>query len=477
MTSNQPESGHVEYKLCQLGKLPDNLWEPLTGFSNGEGGSIYFGYDNAGRKIGLPIEKIDEMQQNLVSQCRSEFNHQLYPDVTVDEDTIIAYIPPAPAVMRPIYSKKRGIKSGAKVRIGSVNVDLDDKFIRSFAAAAQGGAELNIIEYDYEENLDRAIVDDYKQAVYKKRGEVYQGLHQEEILIKLRAITSDRKLTLFGLLAFGKNTKLQDLISPTVNVAVTQYIGATKINELEPSQTSLDDKEFFGNVVSQYKDSLQFILSKLPVEGVVGPGGVRQDYLKVPEEAIREILANAVAHRDYSSFGSRIQIDIYSDRIEFSNPGRSLVPLSMLEQAHPQTRNPLLMNFLKDMGLTEQRGRGIVTIKTSLQKAGLAEPRFEHRHDWFVATIYTSAFISEGDNQWLSTLNSYNLNERQRKALVFLKHHTEGITNSQYRSINNMNNVGDDRKASWELKRLTDFDLVVKIGTRKQTKYRMNIQK
>ncbi|MCG2692373.1 hypothetical protein L6272_06165, partial [Microgenomates group bacterium] len=185
----------------------------------------------------------------------------------------------------------------------------------------------------------------------------------------------------------------------------------------------------------------------------------------------RETLANAIVHRDYSTYSSRIQVDIYADRIEFSNPGKSLVPLEHIETAHSETRNPLLMNYLRDLDITEQRARGIRTIKSSLKTAGLAEPTFEHRADWFVATIFSTTFIKGDDQIWLNKFVIHRLKERQLNALVYVKHNQDGITNEIYRDINNMNNVRDDIRATKELSRLTRLKLLQKVGSYRYTKY------
>lgn len=167
----------------------------------------------------------------------------------------------------------------------------------------------------------------------------------------------------------------------------------------------------------------------------------------------------------------RIQVDIYTDRIEFTNPGRSLIPLKDLEAAHPQTRNPLLMSYLRDLKITEHRGRGIATIKNSLKAAGLAEPKFTHRHNWFVATIYSSAFIGNADQLWLQKFNSLELKESQLNALVYAKHNPKGINNSEYREINNMGSVGDDIRAKKDLVKLVKLGIFEKTGTRRYTRY------
>ncbi len=236
----------------------------------------------------------------------------------------------------------------------------------------------------------------------------------------------------------------------------------------------MDDKEFSGNCVTQFEEALKFIISKLPIRSRIDPEGKRREHLAIPRVAIREALANAIVHRDYTTFSSRVQIDIYSDRIELVNPGRSLVPLEEIETAHSETRNPLLMYYLRDLKITEQRGRGIRTIKHSLKSVGLAEPKFEHRADWFVATIFSTAFIKSDDQIWLINFAAHKLKERQLTALVYARHNRAGITNEIYRDINNMNNVRDDIRATKELARLTKLGLLLKQGENRYRRYIIN---
>ncbi len=471
MTINQNEKENVEYKLAESGNLPKSIWEDITSFSNADGGYIYFGIDDKGKIIGIEKNNRDRLMKDLTSYCLSTFNHKVYIEITSEEEIIKAYIPPAPAALRPIYSTSRGYPKGGKVRIGSSNVDLDDEWLRKFSIAARGGAELVIFNADYQKYFSNKYIRNYISIVKEKRGNVYKDLEVEEILIKLRAITQDKKITLFGLLAFCNQYGLQELTAPTVNIAITQYAGNSKVNPDDIEEVSVDDKEFSGNVVDQFVEAERFILSKLPIRSRVEGGGKRASYLAIPKVAIREILANAIAHRDYSTYSGRIQIDIYSDRIEFTNPGRSIIPIEQLEKAHPEARNPLLMNYLRDLDITEHRGRGIRTIKSSLRAAGLAEPKFENRHDWFIVTIYSSAFISDDNQMWLQQFKTHGLNERQLKALVYVKSNLSGINNSEYRDINNMNGVGDDRRTNFELNRLVKLDILQKVNENKLRRY------
>ncbi|OGD62836.1 hypothetical protein A2215_01260 [Candidatus Berkelbacteria bacterium RIFOXYA2_FULL_43_10] len=452
------ESESLEFKSCQSGELPRDIWQPISAFSNSDGGTIIFGIDSDGKNVGIAPKSRDKLMRDISSYCSSKFNHRLYPEIVSEGGVIKVYIPPAPANFRPVYAVSQGLPKGGRVRIGSANVQLDDEWIRRFAIAANGGAELLDFPYQNAKYFDRKYIMRYLQAVKKRRGNVYADISVEEVLKKIRAINGNEHITLFGLLAFSNDYGLQELTAPTVDVAVTQYAGTTKVNPLDIAGVSLDDKEFCGNVVSQFENSFSHILSKLPLRSRIESSGKRIEHLAVPKDAIRETLANCIAHRDYSTYYGRVQIDIFSDRMEFSSPGRSLIPLDQLENAHPQTRNPLLMSYLRDFGITEHRGRGIRTIKNSLRNAGLPEPKFEHRHDWFVVTIYSSAFISDNEQRWLEQFKGYKLNERQLKALVYVKNNSEGINNSEYRELNNLNSVGDDVKAKHELSRL------VKIG-------------
>lgn len=475
--SNLVETENIEHKLTANGKLPNDIWEPITAFSNADGGIILFGVDQDGNQVGLSQDTIDNLQLDLTTLCLSGFNHKLYPELSVEDNLVKAFIPPAPAALRPIFSTSRGLPKGGRVRIGSSNVQLDDEWIRRFAIAAKGGAELVTFRGNYLEYFDQKMIDKYFKIVQEKRGNVYSGIPKEQILMKLRALDSDSNITLFGLLAFSNDYGLQELTAPTVNIAVTQYSGTSKVNPQDIAEISLDDKEFFGNVVSQFENALKIILSKLPVRSrIETTTGKRLDYLAIPEVAIRETLANAIAHRDYTTYKGRIQIDIYADRIEFANPGRSLVPLDQLETTHPETRNPLLMSYLRDLNITEHRGRGIRTIKNSLKSAGLAEPTFSHNHDWFVVTLYSSAFITTDDQRWLQQFQKYKFNERQLKALVHLKHTNGAITNSEYRELNNMNNVRDDIRAKKDLARLANLSLLKRVGEKRYRTYELSVR-
>ncbi len=107
------------------------------------------------------------------------------------------------------------------------------------------------------------------------------------------------------------------------------------------------------------------------------------------------------------------------------------------------------MNYLREIGATEQLASGIRTIKYELREAGLQEPTFANISSSFVATIFYSAFISQDDKAWMNQFSGYKLNERQRAGLTALKRSKEGMSNSEYRQVNGMNRMGDDKSSTY----------------------------
>lgn len=469
----QPESDRLEFKSCGRGKLPDNVWMSISAFSNTDGGKILLGVDDSGQETGLLAKEIDSLQKDVVSLCRNGFNHRIIPVTSVEGKHVSVIINPLPAIMRPLYSKSRGVEHGTYIRVGSVNVKATNEDIMRFSAAAQGGAETFTYDVDYRSVLDEKKIQDYIDLLNSRNNNVYQRFSREEILQKQKVLI-DGKVTLFGLLAFGDKLSLKEVVAPTMNIAVTQYPEADKVAD-DANLTYTDSREFDGCVIDQFEHAFAFIKSKLPVRGMIGPDGRRQDYLVMPEVAIREALANAIVHRDYATNSSRIQVDIYANRIEIINPGRSLMSIEELESTQSMTRNPLVMNFFKENGYTEQKARGIRTIKQTIREAGLQAPVFENiSGQSFKATLFTSAFISADDKEWLRQFVDYKLKDRQLSCLVYLKHHNDsGINNGTYREINGMSSVGDDKMANRELVGMVNLGILGATGNGRYRKYHL----
>lgn len=222
---------------------------------------------------------------------------------------------------------------------------------------------------------------------------------------------------------------------------------------------------FKGNVFEQVDMATDFVMSKLNrsigtrAESAQAP--VRYEILP---DVIREAVVNAVAHRDYASAGA-VQVSVFVDRVEVWNPGILPAPLTTESLRHPHgsiARNPRLCEALFLARYIEKYGTGtLLMIRESLAH-NLPEPDFAQRGGEFTITLW---------RDWLTdaVLTGYSINERERKAVQFLKIH-ETITNSQYQK----EFLVAKRTASLDLAELVAVGLIEKAGsTGKGVYYRL----
>jgi ATP-dependent DNA helicase RecG len=113
-------------------------------------------------------------------------------------------------------------------------------------------------------------------------------------------------------------------------------------------------------------------------------GGPREERLELPEDALREGLLNAIAHRDYFISGANILVDIFFDRVEITNPGGLVKGLKREDLGKRSlSRNNLLFGLMQRMELVEKVGSGIVRMVRGMEKYGLKKPRFDINDNWF----------------------------------------------------------------------------------------------
>lgn len=96
-----------------------------------------------------------------------------------------------------------------------------------------------------------------------------------------------------------------------------------------------------------------------------------------PEIAIREAVANSLVHQDFNIAGTGPMVEIYSDRIEITNPGTPLVKIDRFIDNPPKSRNEQLASFLRRIGVCEERGSGFDKIVSSTEVYQLPAPKIE----------------------------------------------------------------------------------------------------
>lgn len=472
VTIPTPEQSTIEFKSC-LGKysatLPHNLWQSISAFANTHGGTIYLGVNDEGHTVGLSRADLDKLQKDLSTQINNFFNRKPQVTITCKDQYLILHVSELELHQKPLYSRKVGPKA-IYLRQGATNVLATEEEQRSLFAGSSGGGENQPIAADYASIVDPAKIDYYLAQIGV---DPTQFSNLTAKLTKVKAIR-DQALTIFGLIAFGYDHYI-DFYLHNVYIDFKIFPSLHKVSQ-NLSLIYSERQEFHGDVIKQFTQAFAHITSRLPQQAILNKStGLRESHYILPTEAFREALANTIAHRDYLLQSSCINIDLYPDRIELTNPGESLVAISDLTKSPSKARNPNLIDFLRTYHITDKTARGIPTIYQAAHNHNLLAPRFENISGIFKATLYFSSLLSADDQAWLQQITpNHNLKTTQQHALIHVRKYGS-ISNKEYCEINHMNNRNDDKQARRELKKLTELRLLTKTGTGPGTKYRLSI--
>ena len=209
-------------------------------------------------------------------------------------------------------------------------------------------------------------------------------------------IGGEYRATLYGLLAFGR----QPQGTPQTQnfwVECVAYAGTDRADEV------LQVAEAKGRLDEQVERAVAWVLGLGRREEYRGL--VREDQPFLPRRAIREVVVNAVAHRDYAITGSKILLEVFSDRVELTSPGRlpnGLTIESVTRGGNPRSRNESIANYLFSRRLMEQRGRGWPVIQRAMKEHNGTMPLLEEdRNARFVRVTLrlrpSEEFATEGD--------------------------------------------------------------------------------
>lgn len=186
-----------------------------------------------------------------------------------------------------------------------------------------------------------------------------------------------------------------------------------------------------GNIFDMPDKVIEILRAKYLVSPIRYEGLQRKEDLEYPEPALREAVLNAIVHKDYT--GTSIQLSVYDDKLILWNPGSLPEDLSidMLRGKHPsRPRNKNIAEMFFKAGYIEAWGRGISKIMDACRAAGIPEPTIEEYAGGIQITFLKDIYTEE-------YLRKLNLNERQIKAVLYVKEY-KSITNAKYQEVNSV---------------------------------------
>lgn len=383
----QAEFQTVEVKRSKI-QATEKLFDTLSSFSNqDEGGVIVFGlYENENFAV-TGVDDVQELQKNVMNQCQ-----QMEPPVravfTVAEidgkNVVSAEIPPIEITDRPCFYKGKGRLKGSYVRVGESDQHMNEYEVYSFEAYRKKYQDdIRTIERAAVTSLNTEKLDEYLRLLKKEKSNLSR-LEDEQIL-ELMSVIRGNKPTVAAEFLFGLYPQA---FFPQLGIIAVSVPG-TEIGDTDlDGSRFIDNQRIEGTIPEMVDSALQFVRKNTRKKTIIDPEtGKRKDKTDYPMNSVREALLNALVHRDYSihTEGMPVQLSIFADRLEITNPGGlyGRLTLDTLGKIQPDTRNPVLATALEVLDITENRYSGIPTIRKEMKAHGLPAPEFRNERGEF----------------------------------------------------------------------------------------------
>jgi len=259
----------------------------------------------------------------------------------------------------PAKEKKIWTKSNRQIfeRIISLEVDTTDEIVKLLDTQSY----FDLVDLPYPTNRESVIEKFISEKFILFRNGTYS-------------------ITNLGALLFAKNLNDFDKLKRKA-VRVIQYQGKNKI-------TTIKDQFGTKGYAPGFQGLIKYINDILPSNEVIGQA-LRETVLMYPEIAIRELVANALIHQDFSETGTGPMIEIYEDRIEISNPGLPLITPDRFIDEY-QSRNEDLASIMRRFRMCEEKGSGIdkVILNIELFQLPPLEVQIQEKHTKVVLYAY-----------------------------------------------------------------------------------------
>jgi predicted HTH transcriptional regulator len=297
----------------------EGLADELAAFSNSRGGVCVLGVEDRAREVqGIPIEHLDRMESFVREVCNDSITPPIAPAIerlnlpaAVGGDLPVIRID----VPRSLFVHKS--PGGYFHRVGSSRREMSPDYL---ARLFQQRSQARIIRFD-EQAAPNASLDDLAEPLWKRFATPQSTREaRETLLAKMGLARRDEegawRPTVSGILMASADPRR---FIPNAFIQAVAYRGDSSTPPPAAAAYQLDAAEITGPLDQQVADALRFIVRNMRVGGIKSIG--RTDIPQYDLTALFEALVNAVAHRDYAIYGSKVRLRMYSNRLELYSPG------------------------------------------------------------------------------------------------------------------------------------------------------------
>ncbi len=336
------ESDIVELKR----EVSPSICKEIVAFANTKGGTIYIGYDDTSKLIGVENAKseLDKLSNLITYKIDPNVIFNITMEIVEIEDKSIIVVKILKGNNRPYYLKSKGMTSdGVYLRLGATNKQASRDDIIKMIMEDRG------IKFEDNISVEQNLTFNLLEKEFKDKE------------LKLDSV----KMKNMGLVTtMGLYTNLAHILSDqnpfAIKIAV--YKGNNKVEFLDKKE--LDNMSVFEQL-HEIEKFLNLII-KVPAKIV---GMKREEYPEYDISVLREVIINSIIHRDYDCFGPTL-INIYEDKMEIVNIGGLVIGLSLeaIKKGRSSTRNPKLAQIFHRLGYIEAYGSGIPRMLAKYEK-------------------------------------------------------------------------------------------------------------
>lgn len=383
--ATRSEHQRLEFKEAKTQFDNRKLYKYCVALANEGGGHLLLGIeDQPPRKIvgtaafNDPVDMAAKMFQTL--GFRVEIEEVLHPDGRV----LVFHIPSRP--LGTVYD----FEGAYLMRAGEELVPMSEDRLRAIFAEGQPDWLSQPALKDCDDDkvvqlLDTQSYFDLLHLPYPvNRAGVLERFESEKLIQRDGA---GWMISNLGGILFAKKLEQFDRLARKA-ARVIVYEGTNKL------KTKLDKPGTKGYAVG-FQGLVEFINGLVPSNEVIEQA-LRREVKKFPEIAVRELVANALIHQDFTESGTSVMIEIYDDRMEISNPGKPFISPDRFIDEY-QSRNERLADLMRRLGICEEKGSGVDKVVQSAEVFQLPAPDFRVGERRTSAVLFAHIGIDDMD--------------------------------------------------------------------------------
>lgn len=440
------EGYNTEFKVSFPSKVKE-ITEEICAFANAAGGTLLIGVDDKNTIQGVAFDNAKRsVLQNSIGEISPTLHCEIHTMEIEGKEIVVIEVPSG--------DNKPYVLSGAiYVRQGPNSQKLTTvEEMRDFFQQADRiyFDEAPCKTIDFEKDIP-----DENIRQFRELAGLNNAIDDEQVFSNLKLFTKDSFLKNGAVLFFAHDPEI------FFEKAVIRCVAFEDTDK----RFIIDDKIMTGTLYQQFLQSMEWLKGKLDVRyDIEGAGSKpRNELWEIPETVFKEAIINALAYRDYYEKGARITIELFSDRVEISNPGGLVSGIPRNEFGKRSlSRNPLIFGLFERIRMVEQIGSGIIRMNDLMQEAGLTPPEFA-MDGMFTVTLRRPFDFKKWVERWVEKLtdNRIKILEEVHKDNRVTKKELElkvGVSGSTIdNNINTLKELGlieregSDRGGYWKI--------------------------